>query len=508
MTLILKKSLHKRLDDTPKPDLAKCDELLRTKAAGKCDLCDGALGSDADCEVDHVVPSEDGGGDELGNLQIAHKSCNRFKRQNRDSVVQPYLRLRRELRDLQAECLFDGWQGLPSVNIQPKPVKLMAGSSEVEADFGATYGVKKSPVYQEAVGQKTCSFFFMEVPMEYIQHDSSCQPRTIKEGQVWKVYKDLHVNPLHEPPACRIEPDRRGKTRFLLFDGQHKTVSCHLHGRKLLVIKVYMDLSVEETKELVISIQATVSKLPLSALETMFKMGAVWVDKFQVYEKNVGGNASEQGFIEHLSAGDRAAAKKKLKEALLSEVYDQCHELKGLVESGEITETQAKTKIIDPLVYSKPLEEPLSGNGKRIRDDERSQVAWLVNEMAKKLFATASANASEKELIGVKRRRYGASLHQISSLMREVAVHLKTLGVSEPTLGHKKWTPGNKKTLKQAVDRVKKHGIWVHPSNAANVIAFEDAASKNQEMQKAFSNIGLKVGYANGSDKLDPKWPG
>ena len=508
MTLILKKSLYKRLTDASKPSIAECDNILRVKANGKCALCNGGLGSDADCEIDHIDPLENGGPDELENFQIVHKSCNKFKKQNKDSLVVPYLEFRRELRDLQSDCLFDQWQSLPSVAIKPKAAKLTRPGSKVKIDFGSKHGTTEAYLHSEKVDGRDCPFVFIDLPLESIFHDDKCQPRTIKETQVWKVYKDLHVNPLHEPPACRIVTASGGKTKFLLFDGQHKTIASHLHSRKSVVTKIYLELTVEQTKELVISIQATVTKLPLSAMETMAKMGAVWVDKFQVYAKSAGSNASEQGFINNLSAGDRSAAKKKLKEALLSEVYDECHELKVLVEANEVTEKQAKTRIIEPLVYLKPLEELLGEKGQLFRDQERTQLGWLVNEMTKELIKMPTGNLTETEKGGVNRRRYGSSLRQISVLLRESVRHLKSLDTSELTLGHKQWTKKDKSEIKKMIKKIKSHGIWKHPATVKNVIEFENAASKNQEMGKVFARIGLKVGYAIGADQLAADWAG
>lgn len=52
---------------------------LRDAQDGKCALCGEAL-MDADMEVDHKVPFCYGGGNERGNIQLAHTPCNRRKR--------------------------------------------------------------------------------------------------------------------------------------------------------------------------------------------------------------------------------------------------------------------------------------------------------------------------------------------------------------------------------------------------------------------------------------------
>ncbi|MCL5676290.1 MAG: HNH endonuclease [Firmicutes bacterium] len=44
-----------------------------------CSLCGGAIASLEECTQDHRLPSSQGGPDVLGNLQLAHKTCNEIK---------------------------------------------------------------------------------------------------------------------------------------------------------------------------------------------------------------------------------------------------------------------------------------------------------------------------------------------------------------------------------------------------------------------------------------------
>lgn len=61
-----------------RPWLATVVMELYRKQNGLCAICSGQLSPD-DLDVDHKVPFSYGGGNERGNLQVAHSSCNRSK---------------------------------------------------------------------------------------------------------------------------------------------------------------------------------------------------------------------------------------------------------------------------------------------------------------------------------------------------------------------------------------------------------------------------------------------
>jgi 5-methylcytosine-specific restriction endonuclease McrA len=62
-----------------RPWLVSVMEELRDEQLGLCALCGESLGIDG-TEVDHKIPFCYGGGNERGNIQLAHAACNRSKR--------------------------------------------------------------------------------------------------------------------------------------------------------------------------------------------------------------------------------------------------------------------------------------------------------------------------------------------------------------------------------------------------------------------------------------------
>lgn len=52
---------------------------LALRDGDECYLCHQSPDSDDPLEVEHVKPRAAGGTDDLGNLRLAHRSCNRTK---------------------------------------------------------------------------------------------------------------------------------------------------------------------------------------------------------------------------------------------------------------------------------------------------------------------------------------------------------------------------------------------------------------------------------------------
>ncbi len=53
---------------------------LHNRQAGKCGICGGImLSHPRDLHIDHIVPLSKGGGNEIGNLQLTHPTCNLIK---------------------------------------------------------------------------------------------------------------------------------------------------------------------------------------------------------------------------------------------------------------------------------------------------------------------------------------------------------------------------------------------------------------------------------------------
>jgi hypothetical protein len=297
-----------------------------------------------------------------------------------------------------------------------------------------------------------------------------------------------------------------------MFDGQHKTVAGLLMKRDRIPIKVYLNLSAEPTRHLVNSIQAKIPKLGLSAFELMAKMGAEYKDRLAQYTESVD-DGSEQGFIDYVPADQRRRAKQAFENACLANVWDDPElTLPAIVkESGgkgksALTEKKIKDKLLKPLLSLKPMVRPFE-ESEMVREREKDLIRTIVNEWVRLAWMPQGKLPEDKETTAIERRRYQSSIEYVARLVRKAAAH--TLKIDEAdSLGSKKAGDDDVSEIERIVERVVSHGVWTHPYTTKKMKAVQDALSKNQNVDQAFRNVGLDLGYALTGGGLDKNWAG
>ena len=385
MPLLISDELKRSL---PKDERDGLEDFLWKKSGGKCFLCRGEMNLAAETLVaDHDVAKANQGKASRANLNAAHHSCNSFKREQSTLDVRPFLQLRRAIEELGGLVNYGDLVG--PLGIVPGPTSWAQKSGSITFQFsdGST---AKAFVHSEKSARRTYHFAFVEVPRVAIHNDQECQPRNIKVTQLWKIFLDIHRNPLHEPPSVRLiqGATASGGGRLVLFDGQHKTLASWLDGRSEVLVKVYLDLSTEETIQLVNSIQASIPKLPLSTFELTAKMDEETRFKLERYLKEKDSSATEAGFLAWLSPAERAKGRQGFSLALVNG-FIQSADLRLLhfvqragspksKDLTKITETAFKAKVLERLIHRQALTETWIESAS-LRERERSTIVRLLN---------------------------------------------------------------------------------------------------------------------------------
>lgn len=305
-------------------------EYLWAQSGGQCYLCGRQMNvATEDVVADHVIAAEQGGETTRANLKLTHTQCNSFKKNYPTLSVTPFLRLRAFFQDKENVVRYA--DALEHFGFEPV-------RSVIEGDIAAGNILKwhfpqnvltKSVVLVDRDGRgDEYLYTFVEVPRDAIFNDDDCQPRTIKLQQILAIYNDLQVNPLHEPPSCRLHSDGSSdgvglSAKLLMFDGQHKSIASWMHGKERLSVKIYLDMDRDRTIQLVNSIQSRIKKLPLSSFEHALKFSEEWSSRLLQYEDAVGTDeTSEQGLIDWLKPAERQRAKSAAQAALIRQIID------------------------------------------------------------------------------------------------------------------------------------------------------------------------------------------
>ena len=296
------------LNKLPASERPSASATLWNKSASKCALCSLPLDLETKDSVvaDHQVPEAKSGQTKLSNLYLAHRTCNASRQHLDFSLAQPLIQFRsftEQQNIVDFDTVIDRY--LPNKNRQLiKYLETSPGVAEV------SFGHQKVAVPLAVDPATKIKYFFLDVPMEYIQNDKDIQPRTILPGHVRKLAIDFDQRPVHEPSNCRLVITTNNYAKLLQFDGQHKTTAQILLGRKTAPIKIYVNPDIDMLQTLVIKIQQEIKKQPLTKSETLAKIGDVVERYLDNYNVKGARYRSEKGFIASQVKGDELIVKK------------------------------------------------------------------------------------------------------------------------------------------------------------------------------------------------------
>lgn len=513
MTIRVGPKLKAELPEDERKEIVKW---LEAKAWKTCFLCQGPIEDDDELVADHDEVRAAGGPTTRDNLNVAHVRCNAKKGGMTTEQARDVLAVERYLEEHGPGLMYGGV--IDHFGITPKPITVMATKDIVEFRF-SDKSRATAPVYSEinSAGREF-RFSYLELPREAISNDDDCQPRTVKPGQLRQIYLDIHKNPLHEPPSCRLEqPGSKAKQRLLMFDGQHKTIASWMLNRDRIVVKVYLDMDLDEAVTLVNSIQSKIKKLPLTPFELVAKLDQEHRAKFEAYLKITDpASASEDGFIKSLEVTERQKAKQGLEAAVIRNVTEADDELAlyrmyvqrvGLPPDQKgLTEAAFKNKVLKRLLQTSPLTEPLS-EGKVMRERERQHVLRALNALAVKGFGADGSPLGKIEAERARRMGYQSALQYISYLLRRTFTAVLNPNREEFALMEKEPSKEQWAAIEAAIDRIIKHPVWTTDLEKSDRMrAVQNALSKNQDAAASFQAVGLTPGYVVGAEKLPSDW--
>ena len=420
----------------PNNERQHIEGLLRAKPP-RCNLCEGAIDYDNDDLVaDHDIPEAEGGETNASNLFLVHTECNSVKKDQPTERVRPYLRFRRFVLQFDpffylnnAQDFFEITPVTPSHSItggQDAKLRLHCGGTSYEAPvFREPCGPLSRRCAHNEQAQHDYEFCYIELPFNWIMNDEGVQPRRIYHKWVWKIYKDLLKNPLHEAPCLRFVGLGNSRCELKMFDGQHKTVAAMLRGYRTLVFKVYLNLEAPEANILVNSIQDEVTKQTLNIVESVSKFSSEFSSEWIGYIGRIGvDNASEMGFIEGLESGGRLRAKKALKAKLQADFFaeegnaDLQEWLTDRRTDDAITKKAFSQKFLLNLINPRPLRS-VGREGDKQRERERTNATRISRFMLENYWRILDLhNASEAFVARSSRLRKQVALQMSADLFR------------------------------------------------------------------------------------------
>lgn len=197
----------------------------------------------AQLDIDHVIPTRDGGKDDKSNWALAFSHYNRTKQASDLRIA----RILARLDDLRASVSDPRGVNLGHILARAKgakhPLKFehQAHGASLRYSLAATGdpSIRTAPVWTDE--RSGLAYSFALLPLEYLFHDDRLNPRGVSNNirglieEFFRGFPQLHV------ALAWIDIDEEGGSRVRIFDGQHKAAAQILLGTRLLPVRIFIN---------------------------------------------------------------------------------------------------------------------------------------------------------------------------------------------------------------------------------------------------------------------------
>jgi hypothetical protein len=334
-------SVLDNMDDEEKKQLKN---RLWTFQSNVCFLCAQSINLDADeTEIDHIKPLHDKGPDEEANWALMHAHCNKKKKVANLELARAMMRF---------ELLKEKYQGsitsgdvLREFGGSTREIFLedKVNSVLVRYEYQGRNVQTEMPIMHDP-NNPVYRTFFISLPIDFIYHDAELNPRKIIDidkllTEFWRKNPQLHV------ALGRVRIDgNQGKSKVLLFDGQHKTAAQIILGNKNVMIRVFLNPDKDNLKETNRRAHKELRQIEFfrSVLDSLGQ--DIFSVHYTKYLEDLNTSPkSEKGYIESVEAEQRNEERKNLYHFLRTMVRDSDEPKNKLFNYVEMEAPRSKT---------------------------------------------------------------------------------------------------------------------------------------------------------------------
>jgi len=372
-----------------------------------CFICGKTLDPNQNLHIDHVIPINAQGKDEESNFALVHSSCNESK-QDADLRVARILARFKDIRDLipnrgpNLSDVLSQYGGSKHDLILDLSFKNKIG--EVKYSFSQ---IGDNTIYHERVYKDELSgfkYFFALLPLEYLFHDDTINPRSIGQN-VSKLVKEFFSKypQLHISLAWFDSRNNNKNSRVKIFDGQHKAAAQILLGTKKLPVRIFIlssELELETLRTANTHAATNLIGIPFDKSVQAHLGNTIYLERIRRYKKELNISEDQFGFSERDLVNYYKGESKAMKKYILDSVRDSItyNEKNRLIEfvdfGGRKNEKPLSYSTIAKTFYSFFInQEVLSTNldyrfeeGENPRELEKEQILKLMNIISEEIF--------------------------------------------------------------------------------------------------------------------------
>lgn len=276
----------------------------------KCYICEKEIHLDVNStNIDHIRPLANGGKDEPTNFAITHEHCNKSK-QDADLIVAKKLSLLQEIiKAAETKNEVPSLKHVLTANGGSKYVfRYTIENNQLVYSFddaGITT-VKRTEIFFDALSNEKTAF--VSVPIEYLYHDETINPRGINSSI------SLLIKEFHKPnPQLHLSLARIDDGKIKIFDGQHKAVAQIMLGVNNIVVRLFIEPNVDRLIETNTIAGSKLKQIAFDKAIVRQLHDTLYAERLRKYQKDHSLNEddfsfSEQNLVDHFK-GERGNVK-------------------------------------------------------------------------------------------------------------------------------------------------------------------------------------------------------
>jgi len=364
---------------------------------GRCFICQEPLDDIQERHVDHIVPKARGGKDDENNYALVHKHCNLSKldadlrvarcmaqydkikkRAENEGPNRPYL------GDFLAE--FGGGKHALRLRVD-----------ETQVQFELDGGLISAPLYQDPLSR--FRFFFAELPVEYLHHDSRINPRAVGDRVRSLIAEFLSGRPQLHPALAWVSTEEH-EPQVRVFDGQHKMVAQMLLGVRRLPVRIFVNPDLDILLETNTRAGTVLRQVAFDRSVQRFLGSQIFWEKIRWYqqvkklaEDNL--NFSEADLVRYFRGEHREMKRYILDDLRSAVIHHPENKLRNYLEfGGKATKKPLSYNTIEKtfftlFIHKEPMNTPLDFKleiGENPRQVEKEQLIQLMNIFSEEIL--------------------------------------------------------------------------------------------------------------------------
>lgn len=276
----------------------------------KCFICEQEIDLDINnTNIDHIRPLANGGKDEPSNFAITHEHCNKSKQDADLDVAKRLFQLQEIIKNAESKKEVPSLKHILAVNGGSKCLfkyKIEDNYLVYSFDEAGNTDIKRTEIFTDTLSNEKTAF--ISVPIEYLYHDETINPRGIN-STISLLIKEFHKpNPQLHLSLARIED-----SKIKIFDGQHKAVAQIMLGVRNIVVRLFIEPDVDRLIETNTTAGSKLKQIAFDKAIVRQLHDTLYAERLRKYQKDHfmsedDFSFSEQNLVDHFK-GERGNVK-------------------------------------------------------------------------------------------------------------------------------------------------------------------------------------------------------